>query len=239
MALINPHPALKVSVPMNPMVDGWMGDDWFHNGAFRPAGHELHLRPGSDARELRSNGGPATTTTTTCSWKPAQRASSAAARSRAGRLLAQATRASEYDAYWREQAGRQDSREEPLKFPVMLVHSLWDQEDIYGDIACTKRSSRKIQTTTRCFLVLGHGTRGRRFATAARFGAIKFNSDTGDDVSPEILRPFLDHYLKTARQGHTRPVGFRDGTTWHRCPAWPKGCERLHIKPTPLYLRPV
>src|SRR6267154_49603 len=35
MALINPHPALKVSVPMNPMVDGWMGDDWFHQGAFR------------------------------------------------------------------------------------------------------------------------------------------------------------------------------------------------------------
>ena len=35
MALGNPHPALKVSVPMNPMVDGWMGDDWFHNGAFR------------------------------------------------------------------------------------------------------------------------------------------------------------------------------------------------------------
>src|SRR5208282_4019142 len=28
MALVNPHPALKVSVPMNPMVDGWMGDDW-------------------------------------------------------------------------------------------------------------------------------------------------------------------------------------------------------------------
>src|ERR1700678_3986229 len=35
MALINPHPALKVAVPMNPMVDGWMGDDWFHYGAFR------------------------------------------------------------------------------------------------------------------------------------------------------------------------------------------------------------
>src|SRR6266853_471739 len=34
MALVNPHPALKVAVPMNPMVDGWMGDDWFHYGAF-------------------------------------------------------------------------------------------------------------------------------------------------------------------------------------------------------------
>src|SRR6516165_3322514 len=33
--LVGPHPALKVAVPMNPMVDGWRGDDWFHNGAFR------------------------------------------------------------------------------------------------------------------------------------------------------------------------------------------------------------
>jgi len=38
MALVDAHPALKVSVPMNPMVDGWMGDDWFHNGAFRQVG---------------------------------------------------------------------------------------------------------------------------------------------------------------------------------------------------------
>jgi uncharacterized protein len=49
MALVNPHPALKVSVPMNPMVDGWIGDDWFHNGAFRE-GDGLYLRPGGDSR---------------------------------------------------------------------------------------------------------------------------------------------------------------------------------------------
>ena len=35
MALLNPHPALKAAVPESPMVDGWMGDDWFHYGAFR------------------------------------------------------------------------------------------------------------------------------------------------------------------------------------------------------------
>src|SRR5262249_1352293 len=35
MALVHPHPALKAAVPMCPMVDGWRGDDWFHNGAFR------------------------------------------------------------------------------------------------------------------------------------------------------------------------------------------------------------
>ena len=35
MTLVNPHPALKAAVPINPMVDVWKGDDWFHNGAFR------------------------------------------------------------------------------------------------------------------------------------------------------------------------------------------------------------
>ena len=49
--LINPHPALKAAVPMNPMVDGWRGDDWFHNGAFRQTGMRLHFRAGSDARQ--------------------------------------------------------------------------------------------------------------------------------------------------------------------------------------------
>jgi putative CocE/NonD family hydrolase len=38
MSMFHPHPALKVAVPMNPMVDGWMGDDWFHRGAFRQLG---------------------------------------------------------------------------------------------------------------------------------------------------------------------------------------------------------
>jgi putative CocE/NonD family hydrolase len=35
MALLQPHPALKAAVIVDPMVDGWMGDDWFHHGAFR------------------------------------------------------------------------------------------------------------------------------------------------------------------------------------------------------------
>jgi putative CocE/NonD family hydrolase len=38
MGLVDPHPALKAAVPIDPMVDGWVGDDWFHNGAFRAWG---------------------------------------------------------------------------------------------------------------------------------------------------------------------------------------------------------
>ena len=89
MALVNPHPALKVAVPMNPMVDGWMGDDWFHNGAFRQQNMSVHLGAGGDAggrievvdeplRRLRHvHGGRI------------GRRARAAARPRAGRLLAE------------------------------------------------------------------------------------------------------------------------------------------------------
>src|SRR6202046_1157666 len=59
MPLVNPHPALKVAVPMNPMVDGWRGDDWFHNGAFRqqniPYIYEQTATRSNDAHWLLSN----------------------------------------------------------------------------------------------------------------------------------------------------------------------------------------
>ncbi len=37
-----------------------------------------------------------------------------------------------YDTFWRDQAVDKILAAQPLKVPVMLVHSLWDQEDIYG-----------------------------------------------------------------------------------------------------------
>src|SRR5437667_6356977 len=71
-------------------------------------------------------------------------------------------------------------------------------------------------------------------------GTIKFNSDTGLYFRQEILRPFLDHYLKDdAPKMDIAPVtAFETGTnTWRRLPAWPAGCEHdCTIKPTPLFL---
>ena len=66
MALVHPHPALKVAVPMNPMVDGWMGDDWFHNGAFREQNMPYIWSRRGRAGTTRS-GGRRTSTTTTSS----------------------------------------------------------------------------------------------------------------------------------------------------------------------------
>src|SRR5205823_15110345 len=35
LSMLDPHPALAAAVPINPLVDGWLGDDWMHNGVFR------------------------------------------------------------------------------------------------------------------------------------------------------------------------------------------------------------
>ena len=52
MALIDPHPALKVACPESPMIDGWMGDDWFHYGAFR----EINLDYFAEQTEVHGSG---------------------------------------------------------------------------------------------------------------------------------------------------------------------------------------
>jgi putative CocE/NonD family hydrolase len=242
MALVNPHPALKVSVPMNPMVDGWMGDDWFHNGAFRQLGmsyfydqeatrksekkwwtshfddYDTFLEAGSAGELGRRRG-----LEQVGMWK---------------KVLAHPS----YDAFWRDQAVDRILAAQPLKVPVMLVHSLWDQEDIYGAPAVYKAIKPKDEGHDKVFLVMGPWHHGQEIKDGSALGAIKFNSDTSLTFRREILRPFLDQYLVDgAPKADIAPVtAFETGTnTWRRLPAWPAGCASgCAVKPTPLYLAP-
>jgi uncharacterized protein len=240
MALINPHPALKVSVPMNPMVDGWMGDDWFHNGAFRQQGMSYIY----NQQATRKNEVTWWTTHADDYDMFMEAGSSGELGKRRGleqigfwrKLLEHPT----YDAFWQEQAVDKILAKQPLKVPVMLVHSLWDQEDIYGDIAVYKAIEPKDTANDKVFLVLGPWHHGQEVGDGSALGAIKFNSDTGLYFRQEILRPFLDHFLKDdAPKMDVAPVtAFETGTNkWHRLPSWPAGCPSgCTIKPTPLYL---
>ena len=122
----------------------------------------------------------------------------------------------------------------------MLVHSLWDQEDIYGDIAVYKTIEPKDTNNDKVFLVLGPWHHGQMIRDGSQLGAIKFNSDTSLTFRRDILRPFLDQYLKDrAPKANIAPVvAFETGTnTWHRLSAWPSGCDSgCSVKATPLYL---
>jgi putative CocE/NonD family hydrolase len=139
-----------------------------------------------------------------------------------------------YDAYWRDQAVDKILAAQPLKVPVMLVHSLWDQEDIYGAIAVYKAIEPKDTGNDKVFLVLGPWHHGQEIHEGSSLGAVKFGSDTAKEFRRNVLRPFLDHYLKDGEpKMDVAPVtAFETGTnTWRRLNSWPSGG-----KPTPLYL---
>jgi uncharacterized protein len=240
MALINPHPALKVSVPMNPMVDGWMGDDWFHNGAFREENmpyiyeqegtrkneqhwwvsnyddYDMYLQAGSAGELGRRRG-----LQQVGFWN---------------KLLAHPS----YDSWWQQQAMDKILAAQPLKVPTMLVHSLWDQEDIYGAPAVYKAIKPKDTGNNMVFLVMGPWHHGGEIGDGSSLGVLKFGSDTGLYFRREILAPFLAQYLKDdAPKSDTAPVtAFETGTnTWRRLSSWPSGCPSgCTVKRTPLYL---
>jgi len=240
MALVNPHPALKVSVPMNPMVDGWMGDDWFHNGAFRQIGasyiYEQEADRKNDVHWWTSHFDDFDTFL--------QAGSAGELGKRRGleqvgfwrKILAHPS----YDAFWRDQAVDRILAAQPLKVPVMLVHSLWDQEDIYGAIAVYKAIEPKDTGNDKVFLVMGPWHHGQEIRDGSSLGALKFSSDTALYFRRQILRPFLDQYLKDgAPKADVAPVSaFETGTNqWRRLTAWPSGCASgCSVRPAPLYL---
>jgi uncharacterized protein len=241
MALVDPHPALKVSVPMNPMVDGWKGDDWFHNGAFRQNGmpwiYEQVATRGNEAEWWSSHHDE---------YDAFMQAGSAGemARRRGMDQLGFWRKIVEhpsYDAFWREQAVDRLLAERPLTVPVMLVHSYWDQEDIYGAPAVYKAIEPKDTGNDRVFLVMGPWYHGQAIEDGSRLGALRFGSDTALTFRREILRPFLDQYLKDgAPKADIAPVvAFETGTnTWRHLSTWPAGCANgCSPRATPLYLR--
>src|SRR5712691_1001274 len=242
MALVNPHPALKVSVPMNPMVDGWMGDDWFHNGAFRQ-----QMMPYIYEQEgTRANDSAAKWFTSHADdYDMFMQAGSAGELGRRRGLdqmgfWQKIVEHTGYDTFWRDQAVDKLLAAQPLQVPVMLVHSLWDQEDIYGAPAVYKAIEPKDTGNDQVFLVLGPWHHGQEIGDGSTLGALKFNSDTALYFRQEILRPFLDHYLKDdAPKMDVAPVtAYETGTnTWRRLTAWPAGCASgCSISPTPLYM---
>jgi hypothetical protein len=240
MALVNPHPALKVSVPMNPMVDGWRGDDWFHNGAFRQ--QNLPYIYGQEA-----------TRDSSAQWWSSHyddydeylKAGSAG---ELGRLHGmeqlgfwrKLTEHPAYDAFWQQQAMDKVLAAQPLAVPMMLVAGLWDQEDMYGAPAVYKAIEPKDAANDKVFLVLGPWYHGQEIRDGSALGAIRFDADTALQFRRDILAPFLAQYLKDgAPKADIAPVtAFETGTnTWRRLNAWPSGCATgCSVVPTPLYL---
>jgi uncharacterized protein len=124
---------------------------------------------------------------------------------------------------------------------VLLVDSLWDQEDIYGALAVYKAIKPKDVNNDKVFLVMGPWFHGQEIGDGSSLGALKFHEDTALYFRERVLRPFLDYYLKDSGGGVpiSQVTAYETGTNaWAQLPSWPAGCASgCEVKPTPFYLK--
>ncbi|HXV41284.1 MAG TPA: CocE/NonD family hydrolase [Steroidobacteraceae bacterium] len=227
MCAVDPHPAIKAVVPFAAMVDGWMGDDWFHLGAFR---HEAALPFAYDQQATRKN--------EVKWWSGTYDSYDAYLRAgNAGNMAA--SRGMEtigfwqklaahpaYDAFWQEQAVDKLLAKRPLSVPMLIIGGLFDQEDIYGSPALWRALAPKDPEGRLVHLVLGPWNHGQGRREARALGPLQFEGDTGGWFRRNVMQPFLDHYLKGAPQpGTPRVLAYETGANaWHRHDDWPRAC---------------
>ena len=151
MALVNPHPALKVAAPESPMVDGWMGDDWFHYGAFRQTNFDYFTDQTSRQGEGDSRRRVRATTTT----RTSSRAGSAGDYARAAGFdqlpfWRKIDEHPAYDAFWQDQALDKMMAAQPSDgADHVAAGPVGSGRHVGRDPQLLARSSRRTRTTTR------------------------------------------------------------------------------------------
>jgi uncharacterized protein len=241
MALLDPHPALKAAVPESPMVDGWMGDDWFHYGAFREINLDYFLgqtsEHGGAYRGIPREGAD--------DYTNFLRAGSAGDFARAGGLeqlpfWRKVEEHPAYDAFWQGQALNDAVAKLPLKVPTIWLQGLWDQEDMWGAIHCYEADEPKDRNNNMNYLVMGPWRHSQVNAAGRSLGPMQWNGDTTEQFRRDYLVPFFNQYLKdNGPKADTPPVLiYNTGENhWDKFSSWPLSCDSgCASKPKPIYL---
>ncbi len=230
MATLGGHPALKAAVAINPMVDVWKGDDWFHNGAFRPI--TLNVLP--IVMSGRTPGRPAMPGVDLYSAFLAAGSSGDLMRRYgldaypfARRLLAHPA----YDAWWRGQALDAALAERPIRTPLLLVAGQYDEQDGYGAPAVFA-ALHPLDHDHRVSLLLGPWSHMGVEGDGTGFGPVRWGEDTAATARRTVIKPFLDGLLKTGGTAEPMPAVISypsGGAHWRRSADIPRAS-------TPLYL---
>ena len=238
MALLEPHPALKAAVPVNAMVDSWIGDDFYRHGAFRTVMLEYVYR--QTASKNASHGIPWGYYDFYSAVLEAGSIGELGRRYGADRLPAwnRLLDHPAYDDYWQDQALDRLLADAPRKVPVLTVHSLFDQEDIYGPPASHAVLAARDRRTRKTHLAIGPWCHGQMTGDGSELGSLKWGADTSLQFRTQMLQPFWDHHLKNVKPVEPLPpvLAFETGSNqWRRFAAWPPKDE---IEPARLYLYP-
>ncbi|HEV2867232.1 MAG TPA: CocE/NonD family hydrolase, partial [Allosphingosinicella sp.] len=237
MALLEPHPALKAAVPMFPMVDGWIGDDFYHNGALRQAMFEWIYHMGTSRDGDHSP--PFGYRDMYEAFLDAGSADAVARRYGADRLPSwrKIVDHPAYDDFWSGQAVQDMLRRTPLRVPTLVVHGLFDQEDNFGGIAAYQALEASDTNNDMVFLALGPWNHGQSQREGSSLGPLNWHSDTARWFRENELLAFWNRYLKDEPPAQPIPpvLAFETGANaWRSYSAWPapgSAPQRLYLAP--------
>jgi putative CocE/NonD family hydrolase len=234
MALIEPHPALKVASPQASPADMWLGDDFHHNGAFRLSyGFEYATMMETDKEQTPFK----FDTYDTYDWY--LRLGSLANVNKnvlKGKIPTWNDFAAHpnWDEFWQKQSIIKYIKAAPT-VPTLNVAGWWDQEDFYGPIAIYLEREKYDAKSNLNFLVVGpwrHG--GWNSTEGQKLGNIDFGSATSRYFREKIQAPFFAHYLKG--KGDLNPpeaITFEAGANvWRQYDSWP---PKTGVSPRPIY----
>lgn len=238
MSILEPHPALKAAVPMYPMVDGWIGDDFYHNGAFRQTMFEWIYNMGADKSSKYSP--PFGYRDMYEAYMDAGSADAFAARYKGDQLATwrKLVDNPSYNAFWRGQAVQGLLAQKPLRVPTMFVHGLFDQEDNFGAPAAYQAMEAKDAANDQVYLVAGPWNHGQSQGEGSSLGAIKWDSNTSLWFREKVLLPFWNQHLKGQAPAQPIPpvLAFETGTNeWRTYARWPADGR---AQTTRIYLQP-
>jgi putative CocE/NonD family hydrolase len=207
------------------MVDGWMGDDWFHYGAFRQTNFDYIT--GQNAKRGKGSTIPRAGYDDYSNFLAAGSAGDYAKSAGLDQLpyWRKLSEHPAYDAYWQGQALDKEMGRQPLKVPTMWVQGLWDQEDMWGAIHSYEAVEPKDKGNDKNYLVMGPWRHSQVNYDASSLGALQWDGDTALQFRRDVLLPFFNQYLVDgAPKANTPPVLiYNTGENhWDRFKSWPQ-----------------
>jgi uncharacterized protein len=239
MALLDPHPALKAAVPESPMVDGWMGDDWFHYGAFREP--NLDYIAGQTEQKGEGDGIPRGAYD---DYETLLNATSPGALAKASgfeqlgfwnKMAAHPA----YDAFWQDQDLVRKLAARPSNVPTLWEQGLWDQEDMWGAnhaFAALKAAGHEANN----WLVMGPWFHSQVNREGWNLGPFKWDGDTAKQFRRDMVLPFFNQHLKGGpRADLARAMVYNPAENhWQKFSDWPIACEKgCEHSLKPIYLQ--
>ena len=229
MAGIDAHPAVKAISPQAPMTNIWLGDDFFHNGAFR----ETYGFDYVQQLEAQKTDVPQSSKEdqydfflSHVNFAGAAEAAGMTQLPTAKVFLSQPS----YVKFWQDMAVEPHLHKPEV--PTLEVGGYWDQEDMWGtqaEYAALRPNEKPNDPQHRVFLVLGpwnHGgwSRGPGDQLGGKFGTVTFGGQkTGEYYRAQLEAPFFEFYLKGKPGFDLKDTAsFRTGENqWHRYDVWP------------------